>query len=36
MFRSDRHLDAVDYTFLGFAGASFVAFVISLTWLLIG
>ncbi len=35
MFNSHR-LDCVDYGFLGVAGASFVALVVSVAWLLAG
>ena len=35
MFGQD-HWDAVDYGFLGFAGASFVALIVSVAWLLMG
>jgi len=29
-------MDSLDYGFLGFAGASFVALIVSVAWLLIG
>ncbi|MGY4478453.1 hypothetical protein ACVILL_005867 [Bradyrhizobium sp. USDA 3364] len=35
MFKSHR-LDRVDYGFLGIAGASFIALIVSVAWLLAG
>lgn len=34
MFRPD-HMDTLDYGFLGFAGASFIALIVCVAWLLI-
>ncbi len=30
------HLDALDYSFLGLVGVSFIAFALAIGWLLIG